>query len=107
MAWRGGGGFWYGLVGGEVDLSGRYAGGVGAGLGGTGGVLAELAPAWKMQLEGRAVPYLLGAPHPDLSLRLGQSVRLARNHSLFLNLERSASSGVWHTEATLRWNLYF
>ncbi|HSH69234.1 MAG TPA: DUF4105 domain-containing protein, partial [Deferrisomatales bacterium] len=107
LAWGGADSLWYGLAEGEADVSGRYAGGVAVGLGGRGGVLANLTQSWKVQLEGRAVPYLLGAHQPDLSVRLGQSLRLARNHSLFLDLERAASSGVLLTEITLRWNLYF
>ena len=66
-----------------------------------------MTPVWKVQVEGRAIPYLLETSRPDLSARLSQSLRLARNHSLFLEMERAASSGVPHTEVILRWNVYF
>lgn len=100
-------GIGYVFAEGSGDVSARYRDGYAAGGGVSAGILRSLGDAWKVQLQGRHLYYGLGDERWESVASLRQSVRLARNHSVFVDATRTLTSDAARTEFRLAWNVYF
>ncbi len=110
-----GGGFTWGREGSlvyllfetDAQLSGRFRDGYALGVGGSAGVLHNLAERWKVHLEGRQIHYLLGDPHRGEVVRLAQTYALSPRQSLALEFFWRHEFGVETQEGKLGWNWYW
>jgi len=71
------------------------------------GAIAEFSGRYRVMLGGRAYYYPAGDTHGSRSVRLRQSIRLSRNASLGLDYIRSWLDGLYQSDSSLGFNIYF
>jgi hypothetical protein len=90
-----------------LDISGRFDHGYAVSVGGSTGLITHLTEAWKARLEFRGLAAALGDSTHAISITLGQSFRLSRQHAVGVDLQRYLSEATDRTEARISWNFYF
>lgn len=99
--------FWYALFEADVNTNDHLEKGYAIGAGPAAGALIDLTERWRVQLEGRALRYGVGAVHSGDELALNQRVTLGPRSALRLELARKREFSQTTREATLSWSYYF
>ncbi|HJV36988.1 DUF4105 domain-containing protein [Geomonas sp.] len=101
------GGIMYGF--GEIDLNagGGIRAGVTAGPGVSLGIMEQLTPWWKVQLQAQTFYYGIGDHRFSVKSQLAQNLRLSQNNSLSLEGSLQWVNGDRVPELRALWNHYF
>jgi len=101
------GSLWYALLESELDVHRHLERGYALGAGPGAGVLFDVTPRWRIQLEGRALRYGLGDVHSGSELMLNQRVTLDRHNALRLEFSQRREFDQSTREGVLSWSVYF
>lgn len=108
LAWQDGGGrLWYTMLDAALDAEQRLESGYALGAGPAAGVLLDLVPRWRVQLELRGLRYVLGDEHSATAAVLNQRWTLGRQSALRLEWSRRREFSQVEREAMLSWSYYF
>jgi hypothetical protein len=77
------------------------------GFGGTGGIVANLARDWKVNLWAQGLFYMMGDRHQSVTAVMQHNLRFTTNTSLSLDAMRERAFGEYKTDIALRGNWYY
>lgn len=97
----------YGFVDGGLVLHPAYSHDLAMGAGLRVGLLWQVQPQWKMQLQGRALDLSYHDQRVLQTWQLIQNISLDRDHALRLSWQRSGTKDQLQTETLLAWLYYF
>ncbi len=98
---------YYGMMEGDLLVSGRYRDNFALGFGATVGLLANPLPAWKIHLTARKIWYEAGELHRAADISLKQNWCLNADTSIELDISRQRAFNRSITDTTLLFNVYW
>jgi hypothetical protein len=101
------GSLWYGLIETELYINGRLDHGHSLGLGPSIGVLFDISPRWRGQIEGRTLRYSLGEAHSGSEIVVTQRFTLGRYGAIRLEAAKRHEFDRRSHNAALSWSFYF
>lgn len=97
----------YGMLDSGALIHNTFTNNLAAGVGVRFGTLWQVAPTWKLQMEGRAMDYSYHADRIVQNLLLAQSIQLDKDNALRLSWQRGGIKGQLETELMLNWHHYY
>ena len=100
-------GLYYGMVEGDVNLSGSFKENYALGIGASAGLKKNITDRWTVLLEARSLYYGLGDEHKTYELSMKHNIALSAQRSLSWEVSRTRTFGIYETDVVFMWNLYF
>jgi hypothetical protein len=101
------GSIWYAMAEAELDAGRGLKNGGSFGVGGSAGVLGNVASWWKYQGEARAMSPVVGAPYRPARVSLDQNFTIRPNDAICAKVLREEANGFYKSEMTVLWNRYY
>jgi len=100
-------GLYYGMVEGDLNLSGSFKENYALGIGASAGLKKNVTDRWTVFLEARSLYYGLGDEHKTYELTMKHSFALSAQRSLSWEVTRTRTFGIYETDAVFMCNLFF
>jgi hypothetical protein len=101
------GSLWYGFLEADVNISRHLDHGYTLGVGPSIGVLVDINPRWRIQIEGHALRYGVGETHSDREIALNQRFAFGPYGALRLEAWHRREFGERSRNVAISWNFYF
>lgn len=100
-------GLYYGMVEGDLNLSGAFKENYALGIGASAGLKKNVTDWWTVLLEARSLYYGLGDEHKTYELTMKHNFALSAQRSLSWEVTRTRTFGIYETDAVFMCNLFF
>jgi hypothetical protein len=97
----------YGMLETDVLVGGALDGSCSVGAGAACGILGNLTAGWRVHLLARGMLYRLGERNDRVQIGAGQNLRITRNASLAVEVDRIGDSSRWRTETKIGGRVFF